>query len=101
MKELAENAGVVVVVGSENSSNSQRLRECAEQAGAASYLVDDPAKSVPAWIGDARVVGVTAGASSPETLVQRIVERIQSITGQLPVREFGTTRAGNRLRPAQ
>jgi 4-hydroxy-3-methylbut-2-enyl diphosphate reductase len=90
VKALAEKADVVVVVGSENSSNSQRLRECAEQAGARSYLVDDPDQIEPGWIANSATVGVTAGASSPETLVQRIVERIQEITGELPVREFGT-----------
>jgi 4-hydroxy-3-methylbut-2-enyl diphosphate reductase len=90
VKALAEKADVVVVVGSENSSNSQRLRECAEQAGSRSYLVDDPDQISITWLDNAKTVGVTAGASSPETLVQRIVERIQQITGKLPVREFGT-----------
>jgi 4-hydroxy-3-methylbut-2-enyl diphosphate reductase len=89
VKQLAESAEVVVVVGSENSSNSQRLRECAEQAGAASHLVDDPDQVLPEWFTGAKTVGVTAGASSPETLVQRIVERIQAITGNVPVTESG------------
>jgi 4-hydroxy-3-methylbut-2-enyl diphosphate reductase len=89
VKELAHGADVVIVVGSENSSNSQRLRECAEQEGSRAYLVDDPNHVMPDWFSGAKTVGITAGASSPETLVQRIVERVQAITGTMPVVEVG------------
>ncbi len=89
VKALAAEVGVVVVVGSENSSNSQRLRECAEQIGAAAYLVDCTEQLLAEWfVGHARI-GVTAGASSPETLVARIIERIRELVGDAVVVDFG------------
>ena len=89
VKALAAAVSVVVVVGSENSSNSQRLRECAEQIGAAAYLVDCTEQLRAEWfVGHARI-GVTAGASSPETLVARIVDRIRELVGDAVVVDFG------------
>ncbi len=89
VKALAAEVGVVVVVGSENSSNSQRLRECAEQIGAAAYLVDCTEQLRAEWfVGHARI-GVTAGASSPETLVARIVDRIRELVGDATIVDFG------------
>ena len=89
VKALAAAVEVVVVVGSENSSNSQRLRECAEQIGAAAYLVDCIEQLRAEWfVGHARI-GVTAGASSPETLVARIVDRIGELVGSATVVDFG------------
>ncbi len=89
VKALAAAVSVVVVVGSENSSNSQRLRECAEQIGAAAYLVDCTEQLRAEWfLGHARI-GVTAGASSPETLVARIVDRIRELVGEAVVVDFG------------
>jgi len=79
----------VVVVGSENSSNSQRLRECAEQLGAAAYLVDGTEQLKGEWFAGHAKIGVTAGASSPETLVARIVERICELTENPNVEDFG------------
>lgn len=89
LKEVASRSDVVVVVGSENSSNSQRLREVAEQVGTPAILVDDPGQIDPAIVAGARIVGVTAGASSPEPLVRRIIERIREICGDLPIEELG------------
>ena len=67
---------MLIVVGSASSSNSSRLRELGERAGIASYLVDDPAQIDPSWLDGVERVGVTAGASAPEVLVQMILERL-------------------------
>ncbi|MFZ5557660.1 MAG: 4-hydroxy-3-methylbut-2-enyl diphosphate reductase [Pseudomonadota bacterium] len=79
VKLLAARCDVVVVVGSPNSSNSNRLREVAESSGARAYLVDEASQIDPAWIGSAANVGVTAGASAPEVLVQQVVERLRAL----------------------
>ncbi len=89
VKALAAEVEVVVVVGSENSSNSQRLRECAEQLGAAAYLVDCTEQLRAEWFAGHARIGVTAGASSPETLVARIVDRIRELVGDAVVVDFG------------
>jgi 4-hydroxy-3-methylbut-2-enyl diphosphate reductase len=72
-------ADVVLVLGSPNSSNSNRLREVAEGAGARAYLLGTAAELDPRWVADARRVGVTAGASTPEHLVQALVDRLKSL----------------------
>lgn len=74
---LSEDADVVLVVGSKNSSNSQRLVDTAKQIGKAGYLIDDANQLDPTWLKGARGVFVTAGASAPERLVQELVERLQ------------------------
>ncbi|HSO08314.1 MAG TPA: 4-hydroxy-3-methylbut-2-enyl diphosphate reductase [Pelomicrobium sp.] len=79
VKVLARQADVVIVVGSPNSSNSNRLREVAESAGARAYLVDQASQVDPAWIDAATAVGVTAGASAPEVLVQEVVTRLRAL----------------------
>ena len=81
VKALVESCDVVVVVGSQTSSNSNRLREIADKAGKAGYLVDGPEDLRPEWFAGARAVGVTAGASAPELLVQRIVARLREWGG--------------------
>ncbi len=73
VKLLARQAELVLVLGSDNSSNSKRLREVAESAGARAYLIDDASEIDPAWLEGARSVVVTAGASAPEQLVQEVV----------------------------
>ncbi len=73
VKRLAERADLVLVLGSANSSNSQRLREVAVDAGARAYLIDDASRIDAAWLEGARCVGVTAGASAPEHLVEAVV----------------------------
>jgi 4-hydroxy-3-methylbut-2-enyl diphosphate reductase len=70
VKEMTRDAGLVLVIGSANSSNSNRLRELAEADGVPSYLIDGPQSLDPAWLDGVACVGLTAGASAPETLVE-------------------------------
>jgi len=77
VRELAGKAEVVLVVGSPNSSNSNRLRELAEQAGASAYLLDGPEQIDPAWLAGKSCIGVTAGASAPEVLVQQVIDHLR------------------------
>ncbi|TNJ35132.1 4-hydroxy-3-methylbut-2-enyl diphosphate reductase [Arenimonas terrae] len=76
---LAEQCDVVLVVGSVNSSNSNRLRELAEKQGARAFLIDGAEHIDPAWVAGARRVGVTAGASAPEVLVEGVVARLREM----------------------
>ncbi|WP_291981641.1 4-hydroxy-3-methylbut-2-enyl diphosphate reductase [Candidatus Accumulibacter sp. ACC005] len=78
VKQLARESDVVVVVGSESSSNSNRLREVAELIGSRAYLVDHAEQIDDAWLSGANRVGVTAGASAPEVLVQSVVDRLSA-----------------------
>jgi 4-hydroxy-3-methylbut-2-enyl diphosphate reductase len=73
VKELAPSADVVLVIGSKNSSNSNRLAEVARELGTPAYLVDDESEVDPRWLDGAKVVGLTSGASAPEHLVERMV----------------------------
>jgi 4-hydroxy-3-methylbut-2-en-1-yl diphosphate reductase len=79
VKSLARNVDVVIVVGSKNSSNSNRLREVAQNLGVPAYLVDDAAAIDPTWISGGTRVGVTAGASAPEMLVAGVVDRLREL----------------------
>ena len=81
VKALAEQCDLVIVVGSPNSSNSRRLKEVAVARGIAGYLIDGPEEIDPAWLQGKRRIGVTAGASAPEILVGRVVDRIRELTG--------------------
>ena len=81
VRELAPQVQVFVVVGSRNSSNSNRLRELAERLGTRAYLVDEAAQIEADWFTGVDAVGVTAGASAPEVLVQQVVARIRDIGG--------------------
>jgi 4-hydroxy-3-methylbut-2-enyl diphosphate reductase len=74
VKVLARESDVVLVIGSINSSNSNRLAEVAKEAGTPAYLVDDETEVQPEWLATADVVGVTSGASAPEWLVDRMIE---------------------------
>ncbi|HTT39184.1 MAG TPA: 4-hydroxy-3-methylbut-2-enyl diphosphate reductase [Burkholderiales bacterium] len=87
VKALARQCDVLLVVGSPNSSNSNRLREVAENLGVPAYMVDDPDELDPAWLEGKSRVGVTAGASAPEMLVQRLVGRLRQL-GAVDVREM-------------
>jgi len=87
VRELAENCDLVFVVGSINSSNSNRLRELAEKQGASAYLIDGAEFIDPAWLKGKTRVGVTAGASAPEVLVQGVISRLQQL-GAGAVREL-------------
>jgi 4-hydroxy-3-methylbut-2-enyl diphosphate reductase len=74
---LAELVDLILVVGSKNSSNSNRLREIGAELGRPSYLIDDAAALQPAWFEGIRTVGLTAGASAPEVLVQGVIDGLQ------------------------
>jgi 4-hydroxy-3-methylbut-2-enyl diphosphate reductase len=76
---MAPQVEVVIVVGSPNSSNSNRLREVAEKKGTPAYMVDNAAGIDPAWIAGKKRIGVTAGASAPEVLVQAVIERLKEL----------------------
>lgn len=76
VKKLAGRSELIIVVGSQSSSNSNRLREVAELRGVAAHLVDDAEQINPAWLKDVKRIGITAGASAPEILVQRVVDSL-------------------------
>jgi 4-hydroxy-3-methylbut-2-enyl diphosphate reductase len=84
VKQLASQAQVVLVVGSPNSSNSNRLRELAERMGARAYLIDNAGEIERAWLEGADVVGLTAGASAPENLIDDVISRLREWGGELP-----------------
>jgi 4-hydroxy-3-methylbut-2-enyl diphosphate reductase len=84
VKRLLEHCDVLIVVGSASSSNSNRLRELADRAGIPGYLVDGPANLQQQWFDGRRAVGVTAGASAPELLVQQVVEKLREWGGIAP-----------------
>jgi 4-hydroxy-3-methylbut-2-enyl diphosphate reductase len=77
VKSLAKQCDVVIVVGSPNSSNSNRLREVAQQQGVAAYMVDNALELRQEWVAGKRAIGVTAGASAPEVLVQEVIDRLK------------------------
>ncbi len=79
IKTLAQQCEVVIVVGSPNSSNSNRLREVAANQNVASYMVDDARELQPEWVAGKQRIGVTAGASAPEVLVQEVVARLMEL----------------------
>lgn len=81
VKALAEQCDLVVVVGSPNSSNSRRLKEVAAGRGIDAYLIDSAAEIDESWLVGKRQIGVTAGASAPEILVQQVVDRLRELTG--------------------
>jgi 4-hydroxy-3-methylbut-2-enyl diphosphate reductase len=87
VKQLARQCDLVLVIGSSNSSNSNRLVEVAREHGADSYLIDNEAQVHEEWLADKRVVGITSGASAPEELVQRLVEFFRAL-GTEDVREL-------------
>lgn len=86
VRQLAKDVDLLIVVGSKNSSNSTRLKELAEKLGTPGYLTDCPEEIKPEWLEGKLKVGVTAGASAPEELVNRILERIKTL-GALSVEE--------------
>jgi 4-hydroxy-3-methylbut-2-enyl diphosphate reductase len=89
VKKLLEQCDVLLVVGSRTSSNSNRLRELADRAGIPGYLIDGPDDLRREWFSGKNAVGVTAGASAPELLVQQVVERLRSWGGEAPNETIG------------
>ena len=79
VRRMATRSDVILVVGADYSSNSNRLREIGEETGTRSYLIPDADGLGSAWLDGARTVGITAGASAPEELVQDLIERLRSL----------------------
>ena len=87
VRELAKGCDLVLVVGSPNSSNSNRLRELAEREGVEAHLIDGADEIDPRWVQGRRQIGVSAGASAPEVLVRGVIDRLQAL-GAMTVREL-------------
>jgi 4-hydroxy-3-methylbut-2-enyl diphosphate reductase len=90
VRQLALECDLVLVVGSPNSSNSNRLRELAERCGTESYLIDGPDDINPEWIKDRRSIGITAGASAPEVLVKQVIDKLKACGADMPIEMDGT-----------
>ena len=81
VRDLADKVDVLLVVGAKNSSNSNRLRELADKMGTKAYLIDDATNVQESWFTGINAVGVTAGASAPEVLVQQVITRLKELGG--------------------
>lgn len=90
VRQLALECDLVLVVGSPNSSNSNRLRELAERCGTEAYLIDGPEDINPEWIKDRASIGITAGASAPEILVKQVIDKLKACGAEVPVEMDGT-----------
>lgn len=90
VRQLALECDLVLVVGSPNSSNSNRLRELAERCGTESYLIDGPEDINPEWIKNRTSIGITAGASAPEVLVKQVIDKLKACGAEAPVEMDGT-----------
>lgn len=101
VRELARRCDLVLVVGSTTSSNSNRLREVAEEFGTEAHLLLDPAQVRPEWRTDYRVVGVTSGASTPESLVETIVGDILRGNPQAPIEVLESVREDMEFKPSR
>ena len=91
VRALSRDADLVIVVGSTNSSNSNRLRELSETLGVPSYLVDQPEQIKQEWFDGVEIVGVTAGASAPEILVKQVIDKIKDWGGEVVNEANGPT----------
>ena len=90
VRQLALECDLVLVVGSPNSSNSNRLRELAERCGTQAYLIDGPDDINPSWIVAKQCIGITAGASAPEVLVKQVIEKLCACGASPPQEMQGT-----------
>ena len=79
VRDLAKLVDVILVVGAQNSSNSNRLREIGSESGIPSYLIADGSELDPNWVKDAKVVGITAGASAPDVLVDDVIMALRRL----------------------
>ena len=84
MRELASQSDLLLVVGSPNSSNSNRLRELSERMGTPAYLIDNAEQIDPRWLENVGRIGVTAGASAPEVLVKGVITKLQTMGAAVP-----------------
>ena len=89
VREMAGLVDVMLVVGSRNSSNSNRLRELAEKVGSKAYLIDDASMIETGWLEGVKAIGVTAGASAPDVLVQNVIARLRELGGNMVVEHPG------------
>ncbi|CAH9063682.1 4-hydroxy-3-methylbut-2-enyl diphosphate reductase [Pseudoalteromonas holothuriae] len=89
VRDLSDKVDILLVVGAKNSSNSNRLRELADKMGTQAYLIDDADSVDVNWFTNVRRVGVTAGASAPEVLVQQVVTRLKELGGNMVVENPG------------
>ena len=90
VKQLALECDLVLVVGSPNSSNSNRLRELAERCGAVAYLIDGPSCIDGEWLQGKNTIGITAGASAPEVLVEQVIQKLRDLGASTPEEIAGT-----------
>jgi 4-hydroxy-3-methylbut-2-enyl diphosphate reductase len=90
VRQLALECDLVLVVGSPNSSNSNRLRELAERCGTEAYLIDGPDDIDPEWIKNRTSIGITAGASAPEVLVKQVIDKLKACGAEAPLEMDGT-----------
>lgn len=90
VKNLASQCELLLVVGSPNSSNSNRLRELGERMGAKAHLIDNATEIRAEWLSGVEYVGITAGASAPEVLVQEVIRHLESLGGKAPEEMSGT-----------
>jgi 4-hydroxy-3-methylbut-2-enyl diphosphate reductase len=89
VRELARRCDLVLVVGSRNSSNSNRLRELAEKERVTAHLIDGPEDIQPSWLEGRRCIGVTAGASAPELLVRQVIDRLRALGAEAETESRG------------
>ncbi|ESP93807.1 4-hydroxy-3-methylbut-2-enyl diphosphate reductase [Pseudoalteromonas luteoviolacea] len=89
VRDLADKVDLLLVVGAKNSSNSNRLRELADKMGTAAHLIDDEKSISSNWFENVERVGVTAGASAPEVLVQQVISRLKQLGGETVVENPG------------
>jgi 4-hydroxy-3-methylbut-2-enyl diphosphate reductase len=87
VREIAHKIDLILVIGSGNSSNSQRLREVSTNTGIPAYLINNETEIMPEWLDGVEVVGITAGASAPEEYVMRVVNHMRSL-GATEVEEY-------------
>jgi 4-hydroxy-3-methylbut-2-en-1-yl diphosphate reductase len=88
VRELCRVADVIIVVGAKNSSNSNRLREIGKEEGKPSYLINDGTELDPAWVREHKTIGITAGASAPEALVENVIDALRAINPALEVTQM-------------
>jgi 4-hydroxy-3-methylbut-2-en-1-yl diphosphate reductase len=88
VRELCRVADVILVVGAKNSSNSNRLREIGKEEGKPSYLINDGSELDPAWVVGKKTIGITAGASAPEALVENVIDALRAINPEIEVSQM-------------
>ena len=89
VKELAAHSDIIIICGSPNSSNSNRLRETGERAGVASYIIDSADELDPEWIKNKKCIGISSGASVPEYIVENVIKKIKDLFPKTTVEEIG------------